>query len=90
MTTAIIAIAVVGILLLALLFKIIKTPIKWFFKLLIHVAIGFVALFVVNWLIGWLGAPASWELGLNWINALVAGVLGVPGVILLFLWQNVI
>ena len=74
-------IVIVGVLLLALLFKIIKTPIKWFFKLLIHVAIGFVALFVVNLL----GAPIGLDLRIDWINAAVAGILGVPGVILLIL-----
>ena len=81
MTTTVVVIAVVGVLLLALLFKIIKTPIKWFFKLLLHIAIGFAALFVVNLL----GAPIGLHLGLSWLNAAVVGVLGVPGVILLIL-----
>ena len=40
---------------------------------------GFVILFVVNWL----GAFIGLSLGVNWINALVAGILGVPGVVLL-------
>ena len=74
-------IAVVGVLLILLLFKIIKTPIKWFFKLLLHIAIGFAALFALNLL----GAPIGLHLGLSWLNAAVAGVLGVPGVILLIL-----
>ena len=42
---------------------------------------GFVILFVVNWLGGFVGV----SLGVNWINALVAGILGVPGVVLLLL-----
>lgn len=80
-TTVILALVVAGVLLLALLYKVIKTPIKWAFKLLVHAAIGFVALFVINLL----GQPIGLQLGLNWLNAVVAGVLGVPGVILLIL-----
>ena len=72
---------IAGVLLLFLLFRIIKTPLRWAFKLLIHVGMGFVALFLLNFLGGFVGI----SLGINWINAAVAGILGVPGVILLLL-----
>lgn len=61
------------------LIKILTKPIRFAFKMLINAAFGFVILFVVNWLGGFVG----FSLGVNLINALVAGVLGVPGVILL-------
>ncbi len=70
-----------GILLLALLFKILKTPLRWAFKLLLNAAIGFVALIVLNFFGGWVGL----SLGVNWLNAIIVGVLGIPGVILLLL-----
>jgi len=72
--------------LLWLLGKILKTSIKWGFKLLCHIGIGFVALFVFNFLGGFVGI----SLGLNWINAIVTGVLGLPGVILLLLLKYLI
>lgn len=70
-----------GILLLALLFRILKTPLRWVFKLLLNAAIGFVALIILNFFGAWVGL----SLGVNWLNAIVVGVLGIPGVILLLL-----
>jgi inhibitor of the pro-sigma K processing machinery len=70
-----------GILLLALLFRILKTPLRWAFKLLLNAAIGFVALIVLNFFGAWVGL----SLGVNWLNAIIVGVLGIPGVILLLL-----
>ena len=76
-----IVLAAVGILLMLLLIRIVKTPIRWAFKLLINALMGFAALFVLNFFGAWVGL----ELGVNWINAIVIGVLGFPGVILLLL-----
>jgi inhibitor of the pro-sigma K processing machinery len=70
-----------GILLLALLFRILKTPLRWAFKLLLNAAIGFVALIVLNFFGAWVGL----SLGVNWLNAIIVGVLGIPGGILLLL-----
>ena len=69
------------ILLLSLLFRILRTPIKWAFKLLLNALIGFVALFLLNFI----GEPIGLSLGVNWVNAIVTGLLGVPGVVLLLL-----
>jgi inhibitor of the pro-sigma K processing machinery len=79
------ALAVSGFLLLALLFKILKTPLKWVFKLLLNTLTGFLALIVLNFFGSWVGIT----LGVNWINALVVGVLGLPGVVLLLLLKYV-
>ena len=73
--------AAIGFLLVVLLIKIIKTPLKWALKLLLNAVMGFVALFILNFFGEWVGI----SLGINWINALVVGVLGFPGVILLLL-----
>jgi inhibitor of the pro-sigma K processing machinery len=81
-----IIIAAVAILFLFLLFKLLKTPIKWAFKLLLNGLMGFVILFIVNWLGGFVGI----SLGVNWVNALVAGLLGTPGVVLLLLVKYVL
>lgn len=70
-----------GIFLLSLAFRLLRKPIAWFFKLLLHAALGYIALFIFNFF----GAWAGLSLGLNLLNAAVAGLLGVPGVILLLL-----
>ncbi|MGI5936849.1 MAG: pro-sigmaK processing inhibitor BofA family protein [Oscillospiraceae bacterium] len=67
--------------LLALLFKILKTPIKLALKLLVNAIVGFLSLFVVNLFGSFIGI----SLGVNWLNAIVVGFLGLPGVILLLL-----
>lgn len=64
-----------------LLLKILSAPIRLAFKLLINAGVGFLILFVVNFF----GEFVGFTLGVNFLNALVAGVLGVPGVILLIL-----
>ncbi|MGI6028730.1 MAG: pro-sigmaK processing inhibitor BofA family protein [Candidatus Heteroscillospira sp.] len=71
---------------LSILFKLLKKPIGLAFKLLLNALSGFVFLFVFNIL----GSFFEISLGLNFINALVAGVLGVPGVVLLLLVKYLI
>lgn len=72
---------VVMIGLLAVVFKIFATPLRWVLKLLLNAVFGFIALFVVNFLGGFIGL----SIGMNWINAIIVGVLGVPGIVLLLL-----
>lgn len=69
------------VVLIVLLFKIIKTPLKWAFKLLINAASGFIALIILNFFGGIVGL----SLTINFINCIVAGILGLPGVVLLLL-----
>ena len=68
-------IVLAGFLLIRLLLK----PLKWAVKLLLNALGGFVLLFVVNFVGSWVGL----SVGITWLNALVAGVLGLPGVALL-------
>ena len=67
--------------LIVLLLKLLRKPIKWAFKLLLHALFGFVFLFIFNFF----GSIVGITLGFNWLNAIVTGVLGIPGVILLLL-----
>ena len=78
---AVIFLVAIGIFLLSLTSKILKRPIGWILKFLIHACMGYVALFIFNFIGAWFDI----SLGLNWVNAAVTGVLGVPGVILLLL-----
>lgn len=66
---------------IVLLIKILSAPIKLVFKLLLNALFGFIILFVFNFF----GAFINFTLGVNWLNAIVVGFLGVPGVILLIL-----
>ncbi|MBP8640683.1 MAG: pro-sigmaK processing inhibitor BofA family protein [Oscillospiraceae bacterium] len=72
---------IICVLLVVLLFKIIKTPLKWAFKLLLNAASGFIALVILNFFGGIVGL----SLTVNLVNCLVAGILGLPGVVLLLI-----
>lgn len=76
---AVIIVAVIAVVFLLLFFKILGSSLKWILKLLLNAVTGFVILFLVNIVGGIIGI----ELDLNWINALVAGFFGAPGVVVL-------
>lgn len=78
---AVIFLVAIGIFMLSLTFRLLKKPIAWILKFLIHACMGYAALFVFNFVGAWFDI----SLGLNWVNAAVTGLLGVPGVILLLL-----
>ena len=70
---------------LIIIVKIFAWPIKKIIKLAINVAIGVALLFLFNSFgAAWLGITIP----INWITALIVGLLGIPGfigVLLLFL-----
>ena len=72
--------------LIGLLLKLLKKPIKWALKIFLHALFGFVFLFVFNFLGDFVGL----SLDLTWVNAIVTGVLGVPGVVLLLLIKYIL
>lgn len=74
-------IAVVGVIAVVLVLRLLSAPIRLAFKLLINALVGFAVLLVVNFAGGMVGL----SLGINWLNALIVGVLGAPGVALLLL-----
>ncbi len=84
MAIAIIVFALaVGFSLIGLLLKILKGPMKLAWKLFLHALMGFVFLFIFNFL----GAWVDLSIPLTWINAIITGVLGIPGVVLLLILQ---
>lgn len=77
---------IAGLLILLLFFKIFTKPIKWILKLLLNALLGLVILVVVNYL----GAFVGLKITIGWLSALVAGILGLPGVVLLLLIENLL
>ena len=72
-----------AVVVVVLLVKILSAPIRLIFKLLLNALFGFLILFVFNFFSSFIGLT----LEINLLSALIAGVLGVPGVILLILLQ---
>lgn len=61
--------------------KIFLLPVKKIFKLVINTGLGALAIFVINTI----GTSFGFHIGLNIINALIVGILGIPGAVLLIL-----
>ena len=74
---------ILAALVIFVLIKILSAPIRLIFKLLINTAVGFLILFLVNLIGGYFG----FSLEMNLINALITGIFGIPGVIVLILIQ---
>ena len=81
----IIAAILAGFFLIALI-RVVSAPLKLALKLLANTALGFLALWAVSLTSGLTGIA----LGLNLWNALVIGILGLPGFALLLLVQWVL
>ena len=81
----IIAALLIGFFVIALI-RVFRTPLRVALKLLVNTLLGFLALWVVRLTAGITGIT----LGLNLLNALVIGVLGLPGFVLLLLVQWVL
>ena len=77
---------VIVVFLLVALARILSAPLRLALKLLVNAASGLVALWLVNLLSGVTGI----YLGLNLVNALIVGVFGLPGLVLLILLQWVL
>ena len=67
---------------LALLFLIIKL-LKWPLKILINGILGIILLYIANIV----GSYIGFVLPINAISALIAGFVGIPGIIFLVLFQ---
>lgn len=78
------AVSGIGLVLIVLLVMLLSKPIGKMLKLLIHAAFGFVLLFAINYFVH----IDALHLDLNLANCIVAGIGGVPGVILLLVFQN--
>ena len=68
------------------LLRIFSAPLRLALRLLINTLLGFLALWAVNLT----AAVTGIALGMNLLNALVIGILGLPGFVLLLLTQWVL
>lgn len=71
-----------GIIGLVILFIILKL-FKWPLKILLNGIFGVFLLYIVNLV----GANFDFSITINWITALIAGVLGIPGVAALIIFK---
>mgnify|MGYP000214914396 CR=1 FL=1 len=76
--TAILAYAV-GIILLYILGRVLLFPMKVILKLVYNSILGGMALLAINFV----GSFFRFHIALNLLSALIAGILGIPGIILL-------
>ncbi|MCI9177630.1 MAG: pro-sigmaK processing inhibitor BofA [Clostridia bacterium] len=74
---------VVAIALLFIILKILSLPMKLIIKLVVNGVIGGITI----WLINLVGANFGFTIALNWITALIVGILGIPGAIILAIIQ---
>ena len=81
----IIAAILAGFFLIALI-RVCSAPLRLALKLLVNTLLGFLAL----WVVGLTAGVTGIALGLNLWNALVIGILGLPGFALLLLVQWVL
>ncbi len=81
MDTNIIISVVICIIFLLIFGKIFLLPMKKIFKLAINTGLGALAIFIINTI----GTSFGFHIGLNIINAVIVGILGVPGAVLLIL-----
>jgi inhibitor of the pro-sigma K processing machinery len=74
---------IIGILIVMAFGKVLLLPMKVIGRLVLNGIIGGIAIFVINLL----GAPLGFTISLNLISALIAGILGLPGIILLVIFK---
>lgn len=56
-------------------------PIKTIIKLVINSIFGAILIYGINWI----GSLFSFHIGLNFITAILIGILGIPGTVLLLI-----
>lgn len=77
---------VLPMLLLGLLLRLLVMPIRWFWKVFINSACGFLCLWLLNSVSGFTG----FYFPINNVTAIIAGFLGLPGIGLLAVLQWVL
>lgn len=75
-----------GLFLLYIIGMFLVIPIKWMLKLIVNGIIGGILLLIFNLIGGIFGL----SLVINPLTAIIAGLLGIPGVILLLIIQNIL
>lgn len=75
-----------GIMMLFLLAKLLLIPIKIVWKLAVNAVVGGITLLLINFIGGFFGL----YIPINIITALITGILGVPGVIMILILQYIL
>ncbi len=78
--------SIVGLIVIVFLVMLLSKPLGKIVKLLLHAVLGFALLFVLNNFVPF----SAVHMEMNLPNCIVAGVGGVPGIILLLLYQHFI
>lgn len=68
---------------LYIVLKVLSLPLKIIIKLVVNGLIGGLIIFGINWI----GASFGFALPLEWWSAILVGILGIPGAIILVLIQ---
>ncbi|MBQ9298082.1 MAG: pro-sigmaK processing inhibitor BofA family protein [Clostridia bacterium] len=68
-----------AVLVVFVVLKLLSAPLKLIIKLVLNGVIGGLIIFLINWI----GAGFGFTLPLEWWSAILVGLLGVPGVIIL-------
>ena len=76
----------IPMLLLGLLLRLLVMPIRWFWKIFVNSACGFVCLWLLNSVTGFTGLYFP----INNVTSVIAGFLGLPGIGLLAILQTVL
>lgn len=76
----------IGVGILFIILKLLSLPMKLIIKLVINGLVGGVIIFLVNLI----GASFGFMIDLTWITALIVGILGVPGVIIVAILQFIL
>lgn len=81
MNLSVIIAYVVGVFLILVLGRILVVPLKVIFRLIVNAVIGGCVLLIINLI----GGFWDFRIGINPVTALIAGLMGVPGVMLLII-----
>ena len=82
-TVLLLALAVIVVI---VLIRVISAPLRLIFKLLINTVIGFAVLYLVNLI----GQNFGITIEMNVLHAVIVGIFGIPGVIVLILLQFIL
>lgn len=77
---------IIGIIMLFLVAKLLILPIKIVWKLFVNALVGGITLIIINFI----GAFFGLYIQINIITALITGLLGVPGVVIILILQYIL
>ncbi len=76
----------IGVGVLFIVLKLLALPMKLIIKLVINGLVGGLIIFLVNLV----GLNFGFTIDLNWLTAIIVGILGVPGVVIVAILQFVL